>query len=85
MPERGRSEWNFRADGATDVRVASRNAQSRKWSATRAANARAYAMQFRPESNSRGHVIDHDVDESVVTDPIRDLAERIAAARQRIA
>jgi hypothetical protein len=85
MPERGRSELNFRAGEATDVRVASRNAQSRKWSTTRAANARWYAMEFRPESNSRSHVIDHDVNESVVTDPIRDLAEWIAAARQRIA
>jgi hypothetical protein len=84
MPERGRSEWNFRAGEATDVRVASRNAQSPKWSAARAANARD-AVQFRPRCNSRGHVIDHDVDESVVTDPIRDLAEWIAAARQRIA
>ena len=76
---------NFRAEGATDVRAASRNAQSRKWSAARVADARWRGMQFRPKSNSRSHVIDHDVDESVVTDPIRDLAERIAAARQRIA
>ena len=80
MPERGRSELNFRADGATDVRVASRDAQLRKWSAARAANPRATTQR-----NSGRDVIDHDVDESVVTDPICDLAEWIAAARQRIA
>ena len=77
MPERGRSELKFRA-GATDVRVTSRNAHRRKWSAARTANARA-------SYNSGRDVIDYDVDESVVTDLIRDLAERIPAARQRIA
>jgi hypothetical protein len=46
MPERGRSELNFRAGEATDVRVASRNAHPRKWIAARAANARD-AAQFR--------------------------------------
>ena len=69
----------FSCEGATDVRVASRDA-----GVVRAPNARD-SMEFRPESNSRSHVIDHDVDEPVVTDPIRDLAEWIAAARQRIA
>ena len=77
MPERGRSELNFCA-GATDVRVTSRNAHPRKWSAACTANARA-------SYNSGRNVIDYDVDESVVTDLVRDLAERVAAARQRVA
>ena len=76
MPERGRSELNFRAGEATDVRVASRNRAN--------GVLRARRMRATP-CNSGRDVIDHDVDESVVTDPIRDLAERIAAARQRIA
>jgi hypothetical protein len=64
--------------------ASSRAVRNRASGVLRAANARA-SMEFRPESNSRSHVIDHDVDESVVTDPIRDFAEWIAAARQRIA
>src|SRR5882757_3374133 len=45
---------------------------------------RARRMRATP-CNSGRDVIDHDVDESVVTDLICNLAERIAAARQRIA
>src|SRR5882757_4763724 len=45
--------------GATYVRVASRDAQSRQWSAARAANPRATTQR-----NSGRDVIDHDVDES---------------------
>ena len=81
MPERGRSELNFRAAEPTDIRVASRNAQR---ATAQMEVLRARRMRATP-CNSGRDVIDHDVDESVVTDPIRNLAEWIAAARQRIA
>lgn len=60
--------------------VSPRAMRSRVNGVPRAANPRTTT-----ERNSGRDVIDHDVDEAVVTDPICDLAEWIAAARQRIA
>jgi hypothetical protein len=80
MPEPGRGEMNFRADGGIYVGVDAGDREEVRCAGLRVRVARATSSQ----RVSGRYVIDHDVDEAVVADEIRYLAERIAAAGDRI-
>ncbi len=80
MPERGRSELNF---------VRWSLAPGRPMYASPEAAAKMKCSErdecALPQYGSGRHVVDHNIDEPVVADAIRDFAERIATARERIA